>query len=269
MGIGGWTFPPWRGVFYPKGLVQRRELAYAAERLTMIEINGTYHSLQTPEAFARWAAETPPGFVFSVKASRFCTNRRELAGAGEAIERFFAQGLSELGAKLGPILWQFMPTKKFDAEDFGAFLKLLPKERDGLRLRHALEVRNESFRDPRFFDLARRAGAAVVLACSDKHPLFYDAGSDFAYLRLQHMREEEPQGLSSSDLDLWAERLGDLASGRDPRGMTSEAKTGGAAPRDVYALMINGAKVRAPAAAEALIERLSRTTVQTSSGSTS
>src|SRR5579883_2290044 len=156
IGIGGWTFEPWRGVFYPEGLAQKRELAYASRRLTSIEINGTYYSTFKPVSWAKWREETPKGFVFSVKASRFCTNRKKLSEAGPSIERFMGQGLSELGDRLGPINWQFMATKKFDAEDFASFLSQLPRDVEGLPLRHALEVRNPGFKSEVFYDLARR-----------------------------------------------------------------------------------------------------------------
>src|ERR1700692_528238 len=161
IGIGGWTFEPWRGVFYPKTVKQKDDLAYASRHLTAIEINGTYYSTFKPDSWRKWRDETPDGFIFSVKASRFCTNRKILAGAGESVDRFIAQGLTELGPKLGPINWQFMATKKFDPEDFGAFLALLPREKDGIALRHAMEVRSPTFATPAFTDLARKHGVAI------------------------------------------------------------------------------------------------------------
>ena len=154
IGVGGWSYEPWRGLFYPEGLVQKRELEYASRRLSSIEINGTYYSSFKPPSWIRWREETPDGFVFSVKASRFCTNRRELAGAGDSIAKFTGQGLAELRDKLGPVNWQFMGTKRFEPDDMAAFLSLLPRETGGVPLRHALEVRHASFRDPRFFDLS-------------------------------------------------------------------------------------------------------------------
>src|ERR1700692_567370 len=164
-GIGGWTFEAWRGVFYSEGLRQADELSYAASKLTAIEINGTYYSSFKPDSWAKWRASTPEGFKFAVKASRFCTNRKVLADGGESVERFLNQGLAELGDRLGPILWQFANTKKFDPDDFARFLDLLPEslpEHRGERpLRHALEVRHESFRDQRFVDLARERGMAI------------------------------------------------------------------------------------------------------------
>jgi uncharacterized protein YecE (DUF72 family) len=240
VGIGGWVFPPWRGVFYPKGTRQADELAFASRRLTAIEINGTYHSLQAPETFAKWAAETPPGFIFTVKASRLCTNRRVLADAGAAIERFFAQGVGELGDRLGPILWQFMPTKAFAREDFAAFLGLLPEKVNDRRLRHCVEVRHPSFEDAAFVDLCRGHGVAICLADHPSYPMIAETTADFAYVRLMRGADEIETGYAPAALDVWAGRLNALA----------------APDRDVFAFFISAGKVRAPAAAMALIERL-------------
>lgn len=241
VGIGGWTYEPWRGVFYPEGLPQKRELDYAAERLTAIEINGTYYGSQKPATFAAWARAVPDGFVFSLKASRFCTNRRVLAEAGESIARFVDQGIAELGDRLGPILWQFMATKQFQPDDFAAFLQLLPKEKAGLPLRHALEVRHESFRDPAFYALAKAANAAIVLADSDEHPVIDEATADFSYARLMKSREALETGYDPAGLDAWADRArADAARG------------------DAFLFFIAGAKVRNPAAAQALIARVGR-----------
>ena len=238
VGIGGWTFEPWRGLFYPKGLAARKELEFASRKVTSIEINGTYYSTFKPASWAKWRAETPDGFVFSVKASRFCTNRRELAGAAESIGKFIGQGMHELGGRLGPINWQLMGTKKFDAEDIDAFLKLLPREVEGLPLRHALEVRHESFRDPRFFDIARRHKVAIVFADSDEYPAIDEPTADFTYARLQKTGDVET-GYRPKDHDGWARRAKDWAK----RG-------------DVFVYFIAGAKHRNPAAAQALIGRL-------------
>lgn len=239
-GIGGWTFEPWRGTFYPEGLRQKDELAYVGQHLTATEINATYYGTQKPATFAGWAKAVPDGFQFAVKASRFCTNRKVLGEAGESVAKFIGQGLAELGDRLGPILWQFMPTKKFDAEDFGAFLKLLPGSVDGIRLRHALEVRHESFDDPAFFDLARAVGAAVVLADHEEYPVLHGHDVGFSYARLMRAREEEPTGYDAEGIVRWA------------------AVTKGLAERgDVYAFFIAGAKVRNPAAALALAVELS------------
>lgn len=239
VGIGGWIFEPWRGTFYPEGLRQKDELAYVGQHLTATEINATYYSTQKPATFAGWAKTVPDGFQFAVKASRFCTNRRVLAEAGESIAKFTQQGLVELGDRLGPILWQFMPTKTFNADDFAAFLKLLPDSVDGVPLRHALEVRHESFDDPAFFDLAKRAGAAVVHADHPEYPALQGHDVGFSYARLMRTREEEPTGYSASEIRRWAGEAREQAA----RG-------------DVYAFFISGAKVRAPAAAQAMIVAL-------------
>ncbi|MES1985145.1 MAG: DUF72 domain-containing protein [Pseudomonadota bacterium] len=239
VGIGGWTFEPWRGTFYPEGLRQKDELNYAASHLTSMEINGTYYRLQSPKSFAEWAKAAPEGFAYAVKASRYCTNRKILGEAGESVDKFVKQGLAELGDKLGPILWQFAPTKVFDAEDMAAFLDLLPKSVDGVRLRHALEVRHESYRDPAFIALAKAAGAAIVRADHDEYPLIEADTADFTYARLMQSVEDEPAGYAPDALDGWAERA---------RGW---AKTG-----DAFVYVISGAKIRAPAAAQSLIARL-------------
>src|SRR5687767_14721317 len=170
VGIGGWTYEPWRGLFYPEGLTHKRELEYASRKLTSIEINGTFYSTFKPESWRKWRDETPEGFVFAVKGSRYVTNRKELATATESVARYVGQGLAELGARLGPINWQLAETKKFDPEDIEAFFKLLPREVDGLPLRHAVEVRHRSFEDQRFTELARRHQVAITFAHSDKFP---------------------------------------------------------------------------------------------------
>jgi uncharacterized protein YecE (DUF72 family) len=258
VGIGGWSYEPWRGTFYPAKLAHARELDYASRKLTSIEINGTFYGTQKPASFKRWAEETPDGFVFSLKAPRAAVNRRVLAEAGPSIERFFGSGLSELGPKLGPILWQLAPTKTFEEADLSAFLELLPRTLDGRPLRHALEVRHESFRDPRFIALARRVGVAVVLADSDTYPMLADVTADFVYARLQKSVAAEPTGYAPEALDRWAERLRTWSGGSEPDDLpkvtTEQACAAGARPCFVY--MINGAKVRAPAAAMALIARL-------------
>lgn len=239
IGIGGWTYEPWRGVFYPEGLSQKRELEYASRQLTSIEINGTYYSLFKPPSWIKWREETPDGFIFSVKGSRYCTNRKNLGEAGEGIGRFVAQGLSELKDRLGPINWQFMETKKFDADEIEAFLKLLPREVDGLPLRHALEPRHASFQDPKFYKLAAEHNAAIVVADGEKFPLIDEPTADFTYARLMRTSEEIATGYAAADLDRWAKKA------------ASWSKRG-----DVFIYFISGAKVRAPAAAQALIERL-------------
>ncbi len=257
VGIGGWTYEPWRGTFYPDGLVQKRELEYASRAVTAIEINGTYYSSFKPQSFANWAETAPEGFVYAVKASRFCTNRKKLAEAGESIDRFLSQGLVELGDKLGPILWQFMATKKFEADDFAAFLDLLPDARDGVRLRHAVQVRHDSFHVPEFVSMLREHNVAAVYADSADYPAMADVTADFIYARLENAQEAETLGYSPDALDRWANIARQWAAGEQPDGLpyvTEEpAKS---VPRETYILMINGAKVRAPAAAQALLERL-------------
>ena len=260
VGVGGWTFAPWRQTFYPKDLPQKRELEYASRQLTAIEVNGTYYSTQKPASFAKWRDETPDDFVFSVKASRFATNRRVLAEAGESIERFVGSGLSELKHKLGPLLWQFMPTKKFDPEDFGKFLDLLPKELAGKKLRHVLDVRHESFMTEAFLALARKHNAATVFADSDDYPSFADTTADFIYARLMRTRSLLKTGYPPKALDEWAKRAKVWASGKEPADLPRVSKSKAAAkaakPRDVFLFMISGAKERAPAAAMELIQRL-------------
>ena len=239
IGIGGWTYEPWRGVFYPEGLSKKRELEYASRRLTSIEINGTYYSTFKPASWAKWREETPDGFVFAVKGSRYCTNRKDLSGAGEAVARFVGQGLTELGDRLGPINWQFMATKKFDAADIEAFLRLLPREVGGLPLRHALEVRHESFKDERFYDLVRRHKVAIVFADDDKFPVIEEPTADFTYARLMRTREDVETGYTPAEIGQWAQRARSWAA----RG-------------DAFVYFISGAKLRAPAAAQALIQTM-------------
>lgn len=258
VGIGGWTFEPWRGTFYPKDLPQKRELEYASRHLTAIEINGTYYGSQKPESFARWRAESPEGFVFSVKGPRFATNRSVLAEAGSSIERFLASGVTELKEKLGPINWQFLPTKRFDPADFEAFLKLLPEEARGLPIRHVVEVRHESFRVPEFIALLRKYRVATVFTDKDAFPEIPDVTADFVYLRLQRSAEAVATGYPPKELDKWAERARAWAAGGAPKDLAPIAAPEKKAPksRDVFVYMINGFKPKAPAAAMALIERL-------------
>jgi uncharacterized protein YecE (DUF72 family) len=240
VGIGGWSFAPWRGVFYPAGLRQKDELSFATSQMTAIEINATYYSTQSPKSFANWAAAAPEGFEFSAKASRFCTNRKVLAEAGPSIEKYIGQGLSELGDTLGPIVWQFAATKKFDAQDFAAFLDLLPERLEGRKLRHALDVRNASFDDPAFIELAKAKGMAIVHSDHPEYPLIEADTADFIYARVMKAQDDLDAGYSSADLDAWADK----------------ARQWAADGKDVYLFFISGAKFRNPAAARAVIDRL-------------
>ncbi len=258
VGIGGWTFAPWRGSFYPEDLTQKRELEYAASKLTSIEINGTYYGSQKPESFRRWHDETPDGFMFAVKGPRFATNRRVLGEAGESIDRFFSSGLLELKDKLGPVNWQFMATKAFDPEDFEAFLSLLPTSLDGRALRHAVEVRHDSFRVPEFVALARKYGVAVIAAADGKYPQIADVTADFVYARIMGTTKGEAEGYPAAALDAWAARAMAWAGGAVPEGLERASETDAApGPRDVFLYVISGNKVANPAAAMALIRRLS------------
>jgi uncharacterized protein YecE (DUF72 family) len=257
IGVGGWTFEPWRGAFYPKGLAQSRELEYASSKLTSIEINGTFYGSQKPTSYAKWHDETPDDFVFSLKGPRFATNRRVLAEAGESIERFFKSGVTNLKAKLGPINWQFATTKRFDPEDFAAFLRLLPASVDGLAIRHVVEVRNESFQTPEFVALARTHGVAIAIAGDSKYPQIADLTAPFVYARIMGTTDSEAAGYSSSALDLWADRAKTWAAGGAPTDLKTAAPLQpGDAGREVFLYVISGAKERNPAAAMALIERV-------------
>ncbi|HEX6377047.1 MAG TPA: DUF72 domain-containing protein [Allosphingosinicella sp.] len=256
VGVGGWDYDPWRESFYPPGLARARQLEHMAGRLTAIEINATFYKLQTAATFERWAKAVPDGFRFAVKGSRFCSNRKVLGEAGEAVGRFCGQGLAALGDKLGPILWQFMATKKFEPEDFGAFLALLPRAVDGLPLRHVVEPRHDSFRDPAFVAMARAAGVAIAFADADDYPCIADLSGDIAYARLQRSRDGVATGYLPAELDRWAKTAKAWARGDSPPGFPYAAEPPPPRPRDTYVFFISGAKARNPAAAEALIERL-------------
>lgn len=257
IGIGGWTFAPWRNNFYPASLAQSRELEYASRQLTAIEINSTYHGTQKRASFAKWRDETPEGFVFALKASRFATNRRVLAESGESIARFVDSGIAELGDKLGPVVWQFAPTKQFDPEDFEAFLALLPASVEGRKLRHVLDVRHESFMTPDYLKLARKYKAATVFTDSDKFPSFADLTADFVYARLMRSSEALKAGYAPKALDAWGERVKTWAAGGMPEDLPRvDGKAAARRRREVFVFFINGAKERAPAAAQALLERL-------------
>jgi len=256
-GVGGWTYEPWRGVFYPKGLPHARELEFAGKHLTSIEVNGTFYSTQSPKTFRKWASEVPDGFVFSLKGPRYAVNRRVLAEAGDSIQRFLNSGITELGPKLGPLLWQFAPHKKFDEADFGAFLDLLPKTFDGHVLRHVVEVRNDTFKTPAFITLLRKFGIAVCYAEHDTYAEIGDLTADFVYARLQKGNEKLKAGYPPKALDAWAKRATTWAKGGEPADLPRvDKKRAPKQPRDVFVYFIHEAKLRAPAAAMALIERL-------------
>jgi uncharacterized protein YecE (DUF72 family) len=261
IGVGGWTFEPWRGVFYPKGLPHAKELAYAAERLTSIEINGTFYRTQTPATFRKWASEVPDGFKFSLKGPRFATNRRVLKDAGDSIKRFLDSGVTELGDRLGPLLWQFAPTKKFDAADFGGFLELLPDKFSERPLRHVIEVRHDSFRNAEFIALLRKFEMAVVYTDHVKYPNIADLPGKFFYARLQRGKDTVPTAYPPKEIKAWAGRLRRIAQGAAPAELPQVAAPTRPKPaprevfaRDVFAYVIHEGKIRAPAGAMALIE---------------
>jgi uncharacterized protein YecE (DUF72 family) len=240
VGIGGWVYPPWRGSFYPKGLPQAGELAHASRRVTAIEINGTFYGLQKPASFRRWHDETPEDFVFSLKGPRFITHRRDFDGIGPALDRFLASGLIELRGKLGPILWQFAPAMALDKEAFAAFLELLPGAIDGRPLRHVVELRRSDILDAAAVELLRRHRVAVARVDDDNYPAFTEITADFVYARLRRCAAGEPAGYPPDALDDWARAF---------RALSAEG-------RDCFVYFINGAKVRAPPAAQALLQRL-------------
>jgi uncharacterized protein YecE (DUF72 family) len=258
-GMGGWSFEPWEGTFYPDGLPKKQQLHYAARQVPTIEVNGTYYRGQTPETFAKWAADAPDGFVFAVKGNRFVTNRKVLADAGESLQRFWDTGIHELGDRLGPVVWQFAPFKKFDPDDFEAFLKLLPGHTHGVQLRHVLEVRHASFAVPEFVSMARRYGVAICYAHHHDYPEIADVTADFVYARLQKGEDTIPTAYPPEDIDRWAERAKVWAAGGQPGDLlladpeTRPQET----PRDVFVYFIHEGKVRAPHGAMAFMERVS------------
>ncbi len=239
VGIGGWTYPPWRGTFYPPGLPHAQELAYAASHLTSIEINATFHGTQRPDSFRKWRDTAPDGFVFSVKAPRYATWRRELSEAGTSIQRFLNSGVTELGAKLGPLMWQLPPTRTFDAAAIEPFLALLPASHGGVTLRHAIETPHESFANPVFAELLRRYGVAWTMVDADGYPPA-EPTADFRYARLKRSAAAEPQGYAAAALASWRQRI-------------AEADANG---HDAYVYFIAGDKVRAPDAAQAFLSSL-------------
>jgi uncharacterized protein YecE (DUF72 family) len=257
-GIGGWTFAPWRGVFYPEGLPHAQELRYASQHLTSIEINGTFYRTQSPATYRKWASEVPDDFVFSLKGPRFAVNRSVLAEAGDSIKRFLNSGVTELRDRLGPLLWQFAPTKKYDEADFGRFLELLPHTFDGRTLRHVVEVRHDSFCVPAFVKLLRQFGIAVCFSEHATYPAIADATCDFVYARLQKGEDKVKTGYPPKALDAWAARVKQWAGGGAPDDLhlVDPATRPKKQARDVFVYFIHEGKVRAPAAAMALIERL-------------
>jgi len=257
-GMGGWTFEPWDTSFYPEKLSKAKQLHYASRQVKTIEVNGTYYSTFKPATFAKWAADAPEDFVFSLKAIRFATNRRVLAEAGESVQRFLDSGVAELGDRLGPILWQFAPTKKFDPADFEGFLKALPAKQDGVPLRHALEVRNDSFVTPDFVALARKYKAAIVYAHHETYPEIADVTGDFVYARLQRGSDDNEHCYPDKELDAWAARAMDWAAGAQPGDLPYAAPEHQAEkkPRDVFVYFITSGKVRAPHGAIALQQRV-------------
>ena len=259
VGVGGWTFAPWRnGVFYPKGLPQSRELEYASRKLTLIEINGTFYRTQSATSFAKWRDATPDGFMFSIKALRYATHRRVLAEAGDSVAHFVRSGITELGPKLGPIVWQLPPTKRFDAADLEAFIALLPPQVEGLPLRHVLDVRHPSFACPEYVALARRHRIATVFTDSDRYASFADLTGDFVYARIMRTDPALPHGCTPQALAQVAACARAWERGDEPAGLPTVA----AAPpplsrnRDVFLLFISAAKEKAPAAAMGVIECL-------------
>ena len=258
IGIGGWNFAPWRGSFYPPGLPQARELEFASRAVTSIEINSTFYGSQKPASFTKWRNSVPDDFVFSVKGPRFSTHRRDMAGAAESVERFLGTGVLELGDKLGPILWQFPPTRSFDPAALRAFLEALPPRHGDRTLRHVIEARHPSFADPAWIALLAEFGVANAIVDSDKHALLGDLTAPFVYARLERNSQAEPGGYAADALALWHERIRNWASGRV---VTDLDYTGPAEPtppaRDCFIYFISGDKQRAPDSARSMLSLLS------------
>jgi uncharacterized protein YecE (DUF72 family) len=242
VGVGGWTFEPWRNNFYPAGLPHAKELSYASRQLTAIEVNGTFYSTFQSATFAKWRDQTPEGFVFSMKAHRFTTHRRQLASAGEGIQRFIGSGIAELGDKLGPIVWQLMPTTVFRADDLEEFLRLLPRELKGRPLRHVLDARHPSFACEEYLELLARHGCTTVYTDSEKFPAIPHARSELAYLRLMRSAADCATGYPPAEIARW------VAGAREWTQLGAD--------REVFVFFINGAKERAPAAALEFLRQL-------------
>jgi uncharacterized protein YecE (DUF72 family) len=260
VGIGGWNYAPWRKNFYPDSLVQRRELEYASRQLRTIEINGTYYGAQKAATYARWAAETPPGFIFSLKSPRYITESKRLADTEKGVSGFVHGGLAEMGDRLGPILWQLPPSRPFDADDLAAFLEHLPRELNGHRLRHVLEVRHSSFMCESYVMLARSHAVPTVFTDSPDYPSLADLTGDFTYARLMRSADEIPTGYAPAALDRWAEHARSWAGGNDIGELPHAAALQPAGQsRDVFVFFISSAKHRNPAAAIALQSRIDGT----------
>lgn len=259
VGIGGWNFPPWRGTFYPARLPQAHELEYASRRVTSIEINATFYGSQKPASFIKWREQTPEDFTFAVKGPRYATHRANLADAADSVARFVGSGVLELQDKLGPILWQFPSTRRFEPDALRTFLALLPGAQEGRTLRHVVEARHPSFADPAWMELLAEFGAAHAIVESDKHVLLGDLTTDFVYLRLERNSLQEPEGYGSALLDQWAGRVHGWMSGHGandlPRARPHEARH---APRECFVYFISGDKVQAPRAAMAFLDRLAK-----------
>jgi len=259
VGIGGWSFAPWRGTFYPKGLPQHKELSFAAAKLTTIEINSTFYRLQSPESFRKWSDAAPDGFVFSVKGHQRATHAKDPSDSGDAIRWFLGSGVLLLGEKLGPILWQFPPFKRFDEAGIAKFLGQLPRQVEGLTIRHAVEVRHMSFATPSFVRLLNDFNVTAVFSDSEKYPSIADLTGDIVYARLQRGDDALPAAYPPEELDAWAARAKLWAKGGAPKDLplVDAAAKRKPRPRDVFIYFIHEGKLRAPAAAMALIERLS------------
>lgn len=259
VGIGGWTFEPWRGTFYPEGLPRAQELAYASRHLRIIEVNGTFYRTQTPSTFRKWASEVPDsGFVFALKAPRVATHRNDLSEAAPSVQRFLDSGIAELGEKLGPILWQFSSTHKFDPDNFSRFATMLPAEKDGVPLRHTIEVSHQSYRDPRFLDILRGQHLALTFIDDEGALGIADRTADFFYARLKLGRDEEPLCYGASEHEAWAERVSAWSAGKNASDLPllQPDATNTPGPTDTYVFFISGGKVRAPAAAQAFQQAL-------------
>lgn len=259
IGVGGWTYAPWRHSFYPEGLVARRELEYASRRFSTIEINGTFYGSRRASEYAQWRTQTPPGFVFSVKAPQHITQRGPLARCGKAAWAFLNGGLAELGDRLGPVLWHMPPSRVFDADDLGAFLDLLPRTLDGRPLRHVIEPTHPSFVDPRYVEVARAFGAGTVYTDSPEQPAIADVTGRVVYARLMRSRVDAGEGYEPGEIDAWLDRVRTWARGGEPDDLSRIAEPPAAhGEREVYVYFIGGAKQRNPAAAMGMISRLLR-----------